>query len=104
MKQAVRLAVAVLCLSFVSVAVATAQVPFNQGAVERVVLVHILPGHFDAFYADLKANVVPVWEAQKKAGLIQGYEMLSEHYELRPEMGLGLLADVQEHGRLGRSA
>ena len=85
MKQAVRLAIAVLCLSFLSVAVATAQIPYNQGAVERVVLVHILPGHGDAFYADLKANIVPLFEAQKKAGLIQSYQIFLNSTSSGPE-------------------
>jgi len=75
MKQAVRLAIAVLCLSFVVATAAIAQVKYNEGAVERVVLIHIMPGHFDAFMADIKTNVVPLWEAQKKAGLIQDYAM-----------------------------
>jgi hypothetical protein len=75
MKQAVCLAVAVMCLSFVMVNVATAQVPYNQGAVERVVLLKIAPGHSDAAMADFKKNVVPLWEAQKAAGLIVGYQI-----------------------------
>jgi hypothetical protein len=75
MKQAVRLAVAVVCLSFVMVTVATAQVPYNQGAVERVVLIRILPGHFDAFVADIKKNVIPIWESEKAAGLIVDYQI-----------------------------
>jgi hypothetical protein len=75
MKQAMRLAIAVLCLSFVVATAATAQVPYNQGPVERVVLLKIAPGHFDAMMADLKKNVVPIWEAQKAAGLITAYEL-----------------------------
>src|ERR1035438_9540517 len=75
MRQAVRLAIAVLCLSFVAANVANAQVKYNEGAVERVVLLHVMAGHFDAFVADIKANVVPIWEAEKKAGLIQDYAM-----------------------------
>jgi hypothetical protein len=75
MKQALRLAIAVLCLSFVAVSVASAQVPYNQGAVERVVLLKITPGHSDALMADFKKNVVPIWEAEKAAGLIVGYQM-----------------------------
>lgn len=75
MKQVTRLAVAVLSLTLLTAAAATAQVKYNEGAVERVVLIHILPGHFDAFMADLKTNIVPIWEAQKKAGLIQDYQM-----------------------------
>ena len=73
MKQAIRLAVVALCLSLIGVATAVAQVPYTEGAVDRVVLIHVLPGHFDAFMADIKANVIPIWEAQKKAGLIQSY-------------------------------
>ena len=75
MKQAVRLAIAVLCLSFVAATAVTAQVPYNQGPVERVVLLKLTPGHFDALMADFKKNVVPIWEAQKAAGLITGYQM-----------------------------
>src|SRR5271169_1283097 len=74
MKQAIRLAIAVLCLSFVAASVATAQVPYNEGAVERVVLIHIMPGHFDAFMADIKKNVVPIWENEKASGLIVSYQ------------------------------
>jgi hypothetical protein len=43
--------------------------------VERVVLVHILPGHFDAFMVDLKKNIVPLRESEKTAGLITDYQM-----------------------------
>ena len=75
MKRAVRLAAAVLCLTFVAVTAANAQVPYNQGNVERVVLIHIMPGHFDAFVADIKKNVVPIWEAEKASGLIVDYQM-----------------------------
>jgi hypothetical protein len=75
MKQAVRLAIAVLCLSFVVATAASAQVPYKEGTVERVVLIHILPGHFDAFMADIKKNVAPIWESEKAAGLVVDYQM-----------------------------
>lgn len=75
MKQAIRLAAAVLCFSLAAISMAAAQVPYNQGPVERVVLVHILPGHFNAFMDDLKKNIVPVWDSEKSAGLIEGYQM-----------------------------
>ena len=74
MKRAFRLAVAVLCLSFVALTAATAQVPYKEGAVERVVLIRINPGHFDAFMADIKKNVIPIWEAEKASGLIADYQ------------------------------
>jgi hypothetical protein len=54
---------------------AAAQVAYNEGPVERVVLVRILPGHFNAFMDDLKTNIVPIWESEKASGLIQGYQM-----------------------------
>jgi hypothetical protein len=73
MKQALRLAVAVLCFSLLSLATATAQDQYTEGPVDRVVLVHILPGHFNAFMDDVKNNVKPIWDAEKKAGLIEGY-------------------------------
>jgi len=74
MKRAVRLAVVVMCLSFVAAAVATAQVPVKEGNVERVVLIHINAGRGDAFWADMKKNTLPIWEAQKAAGLIVDYQ------------------------------
>jgi hypothetical protein len=52
MKQAIRRAGAVLCLSLVAMSMAAAQVKYNEGPVERVVLIDILPGHFDAFMPD----------------------------------------------------
>ena len=73
MKQAIPFAVAALCLSLMSVASAVAQDQYTEGGVTRVTLVQILPGHFNAFMEDLKNNLKPIWEAQKKAGLIQDY-------------------------------
>jgi len=71
----IRLLAAVLGLLLVGISTATAQMKYKEGAVERVVLLHILPGHFEAFMDDLKANIVPIREAQKKASLIQDYQM-----------------------------
>ena len=75
MKQALRLAVAAWCVTLVFLATATAQDQYTEGTVERVVLIHILPGHFNAFMADVKNNVKPIWEAEKSAGLIEGYNV-----------------------------
>jgi hypothetical protein len=75
MKQALRLAAAALCFSLLSLATATAQDQYTEGTVERVTLVHILPGHFNAFMADIKNNLKPTWEAEKSAGFIEGYNI-----------------------------
>jgi hypothetical protein len=75
MKSAARLAGALLLVLVASTFTARAQVPYNQGPVTRVILLSIFPGHSDAFFADLKKNVVPLWEAEKKAGLIVDYSL-----------------------------
>ena len=75
MKLAARLLVAVLCLSFAAGRAATAQVAYNEGQVERVVLLHVNAGHMDATLASLKKDGVPVWEAEKKAGIIIDYRI-----------------------------
>ena len=75
MRHAVRFASAIFCFSFVAMSVAAAQIKYNEGPVERVTLIDILPGHFDAFMDDLKTNIVPIWQAEKEAGLIQDYQM-----------------------------
>jgi hypothetical protein len=75
MKKTIQLAAAVLCFSLAAISTAAAQVAYNEGPVSRVVLVHILPGHFNAFMDDLKKNIVPIWEAEKSSGLITDYQM-----------------------------
>ena len=75
MKSAVRLAGALLLALVASTATARAQVPYNQGTVTRVVLLRFVPGHSNAFFADLKKNIVPLWEAEKKDGLILDYTL-----------------------------
>jgi hypothetical protein len=75
MKLAVRVAAAVLFASLAAVSAARAQAPYNQGAVERVVLLHVNGGHSDAMLADLKKNAVPLWESEKAAGIIVDYQI-----------------------------
>lgn len=75
MKQAVRLTVGLVCVSLMLLAGAVAQDQYNEGTVERVTLVHILPGHFTAFMDDVKKNIQPIWDAEKANGLIDGYQI-----------------------------
>ena len=75
MKSAVRLTGALLLALVVSTVTARAQVPYKQGTVTRVVLLSLMPGRSDAFYGDLKKNVIPLWEAEKSAGLILNYSL-----------------------------
>jgi len=73
MKQAVRLTLGLLVLSLVLLATGVAQDQYTEGPVSRVTLVHILPGRFNAFMDDVKNNIKPLWESEKKSGIIQDY-------------------------------
>ncbi len=75
MKQVVRLAVGLLCLSLLLLAGASAQDQYTEGTVNRVVLLRILPGHFNAAMSDLKNNLQPIWEEEKANGIIEGYQL-----------------------------
>ena len=75
MRQATRFLVPVVCFSFMLIATAAAQDQYTEGGITRVTLVQILPGHFNAFMDDLKTNIRPIWEEQKKAGLIERYQI-----------------------------
>lgn len=85
MKHAIRFAVAALCLSLMCVASAVAQDQYTEGGVTRVTLVQILPGHFNAFMDDLKNNIKPVWDAEKKAGLIEDYSIFLNSTKANPD-------------------
>ena len=85
MKQTIRIALAAVCLSFVSIATAVAQDQYTEGAVARVTLVQILPGRFNAFMDDLKTNIKPIWDAEKKAGLIEDYNIFLNATKANPD-------------------
>jgi hypothetical protein len=85
MKQATLLAVAVVCLSFMAVATAAAQDQYTEGGVTRVTLVQILPGRFNAFMDDVKTNIKPIWDAEKKAGLIEDYGIFLNTTKSNPD-------------------
>ena len=73
MKQAVRLTLGLLIISLALLATGVAQDQYTEGPVSRVTLVHILPGHFNAFMQDLKTNITPIWDVEKKSGIIESY-------------------------------
>jgi hypothetical protein len=85
MKQAVRLTVGSLCLSLLLLAAASAQDQYTEGTVERVNLLRILPGHFNAAMDDLKNNLQPIWDAEKANGLIEGYQVFLNQTKANPE-------------------
>jgi hypothetical protein len=93
MKKTIRFAVAALCFSVISIARAVAQDQYTEGGVTRVTLGQILPGHFNAFMEDLKTNIKPIWDAEKKAGLIEDYNVFLNSAKANPDdwdIGFGL--------------
>ena len=50
----------------------------TPGAVTRVTLVRIIPGHGNMFWQDIRQNSLPVWEEQKRRGLIADYSVATK--------------------------
>ncbi len=100
MKPALRIAVVALFASIVSLSTAHAQVPYAQGPVERVVLISIFPGHSDAFFADIKANVIPLLESEKAAGLITNYQFFLNQTTSNPDWDLGYAVSFKDMAAL----
>jgi hypothetical protein len=84
-RKALLCSCAALAVSLAAISAAHAQVPYTEGTVERIVRIHILPGHSDAFYADFKTNVIPIFESEKSAGLIVSYRTFTNLQASGPE-------------------
>jgi len=92
MKHVVRLTLVVVSLSLLLLTAAAAQDQYTEGTVNRVVLLRILPGHFNAAMDDLKKNVQPVWEAEKANGLIENYQLFLNQTKSSPnDWDIGLV-------------
>jgi hypothetical protein len=101
MRNAILFATALAALSLATIPAAHAQVPYTQGTVQRIVHVHILPGHAAAFYADFKANSIPLFEAEKSAGLIVSYRtFLNETANSTEDWDFGYAIVYQNMGAL----
>jgi hypothetical protein len=68
-----------------SIATTVAQDQYTEGGVTRVTLIQILPGHFNAFMDDLKTNIKPILDEEKKAGLIEGYNFFLNITKANPD-------------------
>ena len=85
MKKALQIAAGVICLCLLLVSLSAAQDQYNEGTVERVTLVRILPGHGNAWWDDVKNNLQPVWNAEKASGLIEGYQVFLNQTKANPD-------------------
>lgn len=50
----------------------------TPGAVTRVTTVRIMPGHGDLFWQDVRQNSLPIWQEQKRRGLILDYSVATK--------------------------
>ena len=50
-----------------------AQENFTEGSVWRITLIDIKPGKSTEFWQDLRKNLKPIWEENKKQGIITSY-------------------------------
>jgi len=48
---------------------------YNVGPVWRIVQMHIHPGQADAFWTDIRQHLKPIYDEQKKQGLITDYKV-----------------------------
>jgi hypothetical protein len=85
MRKVVQIAVGVACLCLLLGSVSAAQDQYNEGTVERVILLRILPGHGNAWWDDVKNNLQPLWNAEKADGLIEGYQIFLNQTKGNPD-------------------
>jgi hypothetical protein len=57
----------------------------TPGAVTRVILVRIKPGHADAFWQDVRQHQLPVVEEYKRKGIITNYSVGTKPTQENPE-------------------
>jgi hypothetical protein len=85
MKKALLLTLPVLCTCLLLLGTSIAQDQYNDGTVERVVLLRILPGHGNAFWEDMKNNIEPIWKAEKAQGIIENYQIFLNQTKANPQ-------------------
>ena len=50
----------------------------TPGTVSRITLLRITPGHASQFWQDVRQHSLPIWEEQKKKGLIVDYSVATK--------------------------
>lgn len=57
----------------------------TPGTVTRVVLVRINPGHADPFWADVRQHLKPIWDEQKRLGILTNYTVATKSTRDNPD-------------------
>jgi hypothetical protein len=79
-------AIAALALMLCAAPASAQQSPnTTPGTVTRVVLIHIKPGHGDQFWADLRQHGKPVWDEEKRQGLLTNYTVATKATTENPD-------------------
>jgi hypothetical protein len=75
-----RIAVAALALTLSAAPVLAQPGSPNTtpGTVTRVVLVRINPGHAAPFWADVRQHLKPIWDEQKRLGILTNYTVATK--------------------------
>jgi hypothetical protein len=55
----------------------TMTVKVTPGNVDRILLIRVNPGQRPAFDQDVMTNTIPVYEEEKKAGILAGYQLFN---------------------------
>ncbi len=50
----------------------------TPGTVTRVILIDLKPGRTDAFWADMRRNFLPIWDQQKRQGMLVDYTVATK--------------------------
>ena len=86
---------ALLVVPLLVASLVSAQSPFyNSGPVWRVVYIHLKPGQGDAFWNDVTKNLKPIYDEQKKQGLITDFKFWTNPVSDGPndwDVAIGLL-------------
>jgi hypothetical protein len=57
----------------------------TPGTVTRVILVHIKPGHADPFWADFRQHLKPIYDEEKRQGILTNYTVGTKSTAENPE-------------------
>src|ERR1700694_3545723 len=81
-----RFAIAALALMLCAAPAFAQQSPnTTPGTVTRVILIHIKPGHGDQFWADLRQHGKPIYDEEKRQGLLTNYSVATKPTLDNPE-------------------
>lgn len=86
------LALALLTIALSSAPLAAQQSPnTTPGTVTRVVLVRVKPGHGDQFWQDVRQHLKPIYDEEKRLGIISDYSFFTKSTtENENDWGVGL--------------